>query len=167
MVMSRTKLLAGAVSFFIVFGIAVSGRAVAGETVRVRATCVRTQWHSIEVGDEGGHTLAVYENKNVYVDEKTGEQSTGTSKGLMDMNFKTGKGSISGYVVRTFSNGDVLVSSYEGKPAGRGHSKGTFTVIRGTGSLEGIKGKGTWESKTLAPGISRMILEGEKEMPAK
>lgn len=163
--MIRSNLLAGVILFLFLSGIAVFDCAVAGEKVRVSATSVRTKWHSIEVGDEGGHTIAVYENKNVYFDEKTGAKSTGISKGILDMNFKTGKGTVKGYVVRTFSNGDKLISSYEGKPVGKGHSKGTFTLTRGTGKLEGIKGKGTWESKSLAPGISHMILEGEREIP--
>ncbi len=166
-VMIRSKLLAGIIWFFFVFGIAMFDCAMAGEKIRVSATGVRTKWHSIEVGDESGHTIAVFENKNVYIDEKTGEKSTGISRGTLDMNFKTGKGTVKGYVVRTFSNGDKVISMYEGNPAGKGRSKGTFTVIRGTGKLEGIKGKGTWESKSLAPGISHMILDGEKEIPVK
>lgn len=165
--MIRSKFLAGVILFLFAFGMAMLDCAVAGEKVRASATSVRTKWHSIEVGDEGGHTIAVYENKNVYFDGKTGEKSTGISKGILDMNFKTGKGTIKGYVVRTFSNGDKMISSYEGKPVGRGHSKGTFTYTRGTGKLEGIKGKGTWESKSLAPGVSHMIFEGEREMPAR
>lgn len=165
--MIRAKLLASVILFLFVFGIAMFDCAVAGEKVRASATSVRTKWHSIEVGDAGGHTIAVYENKQVYVDAKTGEKSTGINKGILDMNFKTGKGTVKGYTVRTFSNGDKMFVSYEGKPVGRGHSKGTFTYTGGTGKLEGIKGAGTWESKRLAPGINQLEFEGEREMHVK
>ena len=165
--MIKSKWFVGLLSVLYVFGISMFDCAVAGEKVKSRATSVQTKWHSLEIGGEGGHTIAVYENKNVYVNEKTGEKSTGISSGLLDMNFKTGVGTVKGYVVRTYSNGDQVISSIEGKPVGKGHSKGTFTIIRGTGKFEGIGGKGTWESTSLAPGISELILEGETEMAAK
>jgi hypothetical protein len=166
-VMIRSKSLSGMMVVVVLFAMAAIDYAAAGEKVKSRATSVRTKWHSIEVGDEGGHTIAVFENKNVYFNEKTGEKSTGISSGLLDMNFKTGKGTVNGYVVRTYSNGDKVISSTEGKPVGKGHSKGTFTIIRGTGKYKGIEGNGTWESKSLAPGISELIIEGETEMPNK
>ena len=72
----------------------------------------------------------------MYADDINGLKSTGVSKGILDMNFKTGKGTIKGYTVRTFSNGDKTVSSYKGQPVGKGHSKGKYTIISGTGSWE-------------------------------
>ena len=139
--------------------------AMASDKIKTSAISVRTKWHSIEVGDAGGHTIALYENKQVYADVINSLKSTGVNKGILDMNFKTGKGTIKGYTVRTFSNGDKMFSKYEGQPVGKGHSKGTFTIISGTGSLEGIKGSGTWESRSLAPGINHIDFEGERLWP--
>ena len=165
--MIKSKRFKKGLSVIVVFGLALVNGAAAGDRTSSRATSVRTTWHSIEVGDEGGHTIAVFENKNVYVNDQTGERSTGVSSGLLDMNFKTGEGTINGYVVRTYSNGDTVISKTDGKPAGKGRSRGTFTVIRGTGRFEGMKGHGTWSSTSLAPGISELIIEGETEMPGK
>jgi hypothetical protein len=33
--------------------------------------------------------------------------------------------------------------------------------------LEGIKGNAVWKSKSLAPGISFLEMEGEREIPVK
>jgi hypothetical protein len=166
-VMIRSKLLSAIMVVVVFFVMAVIDYANAGEKTKVSATSIRTKWHSIEVGDEGGHTIAVYENKQVYTDGINGEKSTGINSGILDMNFKTGKGTVKGYVVRTYPNGDKIFSSYEGEPAGKGHSKGIYTIISGTGSLEGIKGSGTWESRQLAPGISHIDFEGERLVPKK
>jgi len=165
--MIKSKSLSAATVVLLVFALAMVDCSLAGDKMKTSATSVRTKWHSIEVGDEGGHTIAVYENKQVYADDINGLKSTGINKGILDMNFKTGKGTIKGYTVRTFSNGDKMFSSYEGQPAGKGHSKGTYKIISGTGSLEGIKGSGTWASTSLAPGISHIDFEGERLLPTK
>jgi hypothetical protein len=166
-VMIKSKSLSATAVVVFVFATAVINCALAGEKIETSAMSVRTRWHSIEVGDEGGHTIAVYENKQVYADEINGEKSTGINKGILDMNFKTGKGTIIGYTVRTFPNGDKMFSKYEGQPVGKGHSKGTYTITSGTGRLEGIKGSGTWESRSLAPGISHVDFKGERFVPTK
>ena len=115
---------------------AVINCAMAGDKIKTSATSVRTKWHSIEVGDAGGHTIALYVNKQVYADDINGLKSTGVNKGILDMNFKTGKGTIKGYTVRTFSNGDKMFSNYEGQPVGKGHSKGT---------LQSSQERGVWK----------------------
>ncbi|BBO66197.1 hypothetical protein DSCA_01270 [Desulfosarcina alkanivorans] len=43
----------------------------------------------------------------------------------MDINIKTGKGTMTGYTVWTFPNGDKMISKWEGKPVGKGMSEGT------------------------------------------
>jgi len=142
---------------------------VAGETIKVKgtATSVRTKWHSIEVGDEEGHIIAIFENTNVYLSDKSDERPTGLSTGFVDMNVKTGKGTIKGYVVSTYPNGDKLFTKTEGKLIGKGQAEGTGVYIGGTGNWEGVKGSAVWKSKSLAPGVSFMEIEGEREIPGK
>jgi hypothetical protein len=163
----RSKSLTTMMIAVFILSMAMIDLAFAVEKIKTSATSIRTKWHSIEVGNEGGHTIALYENKQVYAEDTNGLTSTGVNKGILDMNFKTGKGTIRGYTVRTFSNGDRVVSSYEGQPTGKGRSEGTYTITSGTGGLEGIKGSGTWVSKSLAPGISHIDFEGERVMPVK
>jgi len=57
---------------------------------------------------------------------------------------------------------DLKFLKYEGKPVEKGHSKGTYTFIGGTGKFEGITGGGTWESKSLSPGVNYNEAEGER-----
>ncbi len=165
--MSKYKFLASFILILFVFNVAAIDCAMAGEKVKSRATSVRTKWHPIEVNDEEGHIIAVYENKNVYLSDESAGSVTGISKGLIDMNMKTGKGTIKGYVVSTYPNGDKLHTRTEGQLIGEGQAKGTFVYISGTGNLEGVKGSGVWQSKALAAGISLIEIEGERELPSK
>ena len=156
--------------FFFIIGIIMIDSALAGEKSKGTATSVRTKWHPIKVDDEEGHIIAVYESKNVYFSDKSGGSPngiTGISKGLMDINVKTGKGTLQGYVELTYPNGDKLFTKTEGKLIGNGQAEGTGVYVRGTGNLEGIKGNAVWKSKSLAPGISFLEMEGEREIPGK
>ena len=163
--MSWSKILTMTTVVLFVFGIAMIDCAVAGEKTKLHGTSVGTKWHQLEVGDEEGHVIAVSESKAVYFNEKTGEKLTYVSKVIMDINLKTGQGTLKGYGEMTSPNGDKRFTMSEGKPVGKGHWKGTYTYTKGTGKLEGIKGGGTWDSYSLAPGISYIETEGEREMP--
>jgi hypothetical protein len=148
-----------------VFGIVMIDYAMAGEKVKLHATSVTTKMHQMEVGDEEGHVIILSESKQVYFNEKTGEKETRVGINIMDINLKTGKGTLKGYGVMTSPNGDKRFTISEGKPVGKGHWKGTYTYTKGTGKLEGIKGEGTWDSYSLAPGISYIEVEGEMNLP--
>jgi hypothetical protein len=155
------------VFILMVIPIATIDCAWAGEKIKVSVTSVETKWHPIEVGDEEGHIVAVFENTNVYLSDKNGENPTGLSTGIIDMNVKTGKGTMKGYVVTTYPNGDKLYTKTEGQLIGNGQTEGTGAYVGGTGNLEGVKGSTVWRSKSLAPGISLMEIEGEREIPGK
>jgi hypothetical protein len=58
-----------------------------------------------------------------------------------------------------------LVRRHEGKPEGKGHWKGTYSYIKGTGKYEGVKRKGTWDSYFLALKMSYLDIEGKVDMP--
>ena len=152
---------------FFIIGIIMIDSAWSGEKSKGTATGVRTKWHPIKVGDEERHIIAVYENTNVYLSDESDEMPTGLSTGIVDMNVKTGKGTIKGYVVITYPNGDKIFTKTEGKLIGNGQSEGTGVYIGGTGNLEGVKGSSVWKSKSLAPGISFIEIEGEREIPGK
>ncbi len=165
--MTRSKMISSLVVVLLIFGMTMIDSAMAGERVKAHATSVNTKFHQIEVGDEEGHVIAIVENKQIWVNEKTGEKSTGVSFGFMDMNPKKKIVKFHGYSVRTYPNGEKWFSKYEGKPVGKGHMKGTFTYNGGTGKFEGLKGGGTWESKSMAQGVSYMEAEGVREYGGK
>lgn len=163
--MLRSKLFTVLTVVLFVFWIAMIDCAVAGEKVKLHATSVTTKSHQMKVGDVEGHMIILSESKQVYFNEKTGEKLTRVGKNIIDINMKTGQGTLKGYGVMTSPNGDKRFTISEGKPVGKGHWKGAYTYTGGTGKFEGIKGGGTWGSTTLAPGISYMEVEGEMEIP--
>ncbi len=142
----------------------------AGEKVKMKwhGATYTVKWEQIEVGDEEGHVVAIYESKSIYINEITGEKTAGTSVNMMDINLKTGQGSVQGYGVSIDKDGDKSFRTHEGKPVGKGHWKGTWTIVKGTGKYEGIKGGGTWDEYSLGPQQqSYLEIEGEFEIPAK
>ena len=138
--------------------------ALAGETVKIKAsgTSINTKWHQIEVGDVEGHVIALFESKQVWVSEITGERTTAYSRGTADLYLKTGKGTMVGYSVMIFPGGDKRFASYDGKIVGKGLWEGTFTDIDGTGKYKGVKGGGTWKTESLMRGVSHIEAEGER-----
>ena len=86
--MLRYKLFALFTVILFALGIGVIDCAVAGEKAKGHATSITTKWHQIEVGDEEGHIIAVYEAKQVWINEGSDEKRVAISKGIMDMNTK-------------------------------------------------------------------------------
>lgn len=138
--------------------------AFAGEAVKVKATgtSINTKWHEIDVGDTEGHVVAVFQNTQVWVSELSGERATAFSRGTMDLYKKSGQGTMRGYSIWTFENGDKRFSNYAGKIVGKGQWQGTYTDIGGTGKFDGCSGEGTWKTQSLGPGISHIEAEGER-----
>jgi len=166
--MFRFKIFSLISVLLFVFGIALIDSAVAGEKFKSHGVSFVTSYNQIEVGDEEGHVLAILDQKQLYINDKTGEKAVSTSKNLMDINLKTGQGSLKGYGVENLPNGDKLMRMHEGKPVGKGHWKGTWSVLKGTGKQEGVKGGGTWDSYSMGQGEpSYLEVEGELEMPGK
>ena len=165
--MSCSKIFAVTAVVMFVFGIATIDCAVAGEKVKMKAhgAGYNVKWEKIDVGDEAGHMIGIYENKGIAFNEITGERTLDRGLGMMDINPKTKLVTTRGYGVSTDKDGDKMFRKYEGKAVGKGHSEGVWTYVKGTGKYEGIKGEGTWSSYSLAPGQSYWEAEGEVEMP--
>ena len=163
--MSRSKIISATTIIIFVFGIAMVNCAVAGEKMKWHGTGVSSNWQQIEVGDEKGHVLAMFETKQIFINETTGEKNVSVSKNTMDINPKAGKMTVTGYGVTIDPNGDQLIRKQEGKAVGKGHMKGTWSYIKATGKHEGTKGGGTWESWSLAPLIVYYEVNGEVDRP--
>jgi hypothetical protein len=113
--MIRSKLFSAFIVLFFFFGLAPLSSAVAGEKEKWIGTGVTTKFEQIQVGDEEGHVLALMQNKQVFINQKTGEKMASTSTNLIDMNPKAGLLTVSGYGVTTDPNGDKLIRAHEGK----------------------------------------------------
>ena len=165
--MSWLKILAVTAVVVIGFGIATIDCAVAGEKQKIKSHGAQftVKSHEIEVGDDEGHVIVIWENKTIYFNEITGEKSTEKAVGFADINPKTGELFSQGYAVETDKDGDKTISTWEGKPVAEGEWKGTWKFKKGTGKYEGVKGGGTWISYDLAPQQSYIEVEGEMETP--
>ena len=162
--MSRSRIFIVIIALTLVFGFIEIKFASAGETVKVKAsaTSINTKWHEIEVGDVEGHVIGLFQNTQVWVSDITGERITQYSRGTMDFNRKTGQGTMQGYSIGTYENGDKRFAKYDGKIVGKGQWKGTWADTGGTGKYQSTEGGGTWESKSLGRGISHVTAEGER-----
>ncbi len=160
------KTYAAIISSIMIIGLCVADLAIAGEKVKAHGASTIVKWEQIEVGDVEGHVIAISESKQIYINELTGEKSTSVSIGLNDFNLKTGIGSGHGYGITTLKDGDKRIRRWEGESVEKGHMKGTWSYIMGTGKSEGIKGSGTWESFSLGSGQAYVEAEGEIEMPS-
>lgn len=163
--MLKSQIHAVIISLIMIFGLCTADFAMAGEKIKAHGASTTVKWEQIEVGDVEGHVIAITESKAVYFDESTGEITPQITVGLMDFNLNSGMGSGHGYGISNLKNGDKRITRWESKSVEKGHMKGTFTIIRGTGKLEGIKGDGTFESYSLGLGQSHIEVEGEFEMP--
>jgi len=165
--MSWSKIISANLLIFFIFGIATVDNAIAGEKVKQKwhGISYSTKFEQIDVGDEEGHIIAIYENKSIYVNEATGERAVDRGSGILDINMKTGIGSVRGYGELTYENGDKMYRYSEGKPVAKGISKGVWKITKCTGTLEGTKGGGTWTSYNMAPKQSFVEVEGEMETP--
>jgi hypothetical protein len=163
--MSWLKIISATAIIICILGITTIDCAVAGEKTKWHGTGVTSNWQQIEVGDEKGHVLAIFEGKQVFINETTGEKMVTIAKNTMDLNPKAGQITIQGYGVTTDPNGDKLIRKHEGKAIGKGHMKGTWSCVKGTGKYEGTTGGGTWESWSLAPQIGYYEVEGDMVIP--
>ena len=164
--MSWSKKIAVTSAVLFICGMLMIDCAAAGEKMSWHGTSFNTDWKQIEVGDEEGHVLAVYSAKQLYVNNKTGEKTVSSAVNTIDINMKTGQGTVSGYGWSVDKDGDRIIRTIEGKPAGKALWSGTFKYIRGTGKYEGIKGIGTWDSYSMGQGEPAYVeVEGEVEMP--
>lgn len=86
--MSWSKIIAVTTVFLFILGIAIIDCAVAGEKMKWHGTSTTIEMKKIEVGDEEGHVMAITKAKQLYINEKTGERTTGISVNTMNINPK-------------------------------------------------------------------------------
>lgn len=166
--MYRPKLFIVTAVIVLVFGFTTLDIAAAGEKQEMKAHGANymTEMNQIEVGDEEGHILIIYEQKAIYFDEITGARVADRGVGFMDINPNKPEEIFNqGYGVYTDKDGDKLIRTYKGRPIAEGQWKGVWTIKSGTGKYDGAKGGGTWTSVLLAPKQSYVEVVGEVETP--
>ena len=157
--MSWSKIFAVSIVVLFVFGIATMDFALAGEKQKWNGTGITVVWDQIEVGE--GHMVGIFKSKQIYINKATGEKNSSVSIGVMEINPKMMQVSGHGYGIAYWKDGSKTLRTWEGRAVGKGHMKGTWTVVGGTGKWEKATGGGTWESFSVAPQHSYYEVEGE------
>ena len=157
--MSWSKIVAVSTVVLFVFGFAMIDSAFAGEKMKWHGTGITTVWEQIEAGD--GHVVGIFKSKQIYINETTGEKTHSINMGLMDINPKMKQVSGHGYGISFMKDGSTVLRTWKGGAVGKGHWKGSWTVVGGTGKYEEATGGGTWESFDIAPQHSYLEVEGE------
>lgn len=128
-------------------------------------TSVTTETKQIDVGDVEGHVMLIAKSKQIYW-MPNGERRVGVSVISMDLNPKMKRMSLTGCGWVADGDGDKIMRVHKGKPVGKGHWKGTYTYISGTGKFEGVKGSGIWDSYSMGQGHPSFLeIVGEVDMP--
>jgi hypothetical protein len=101
----------------------------------------------VQISDEKGHVIGVYENRGLMFHEN-GDVATEISKGTFES--VGGINHFKGYCEQTFNDDSTIWMKYEGSskpdPNGKGRvGEATFEIYKGTGRFEGIKGSGTFK----------------------
>ena len=164
--MSRFKIVTISAIVLFVFGFALVDSGVTGEKVKWHGTSFTTETEQIEVGDLEGHVMLLTKQRQLYINEATGEKTVSISVNTMDINPSAKQFRLTGHGWSVDKDGDKMMRTHEGGPVGENHWKGTWKYVKGTGKYEGITGGGTWDSYSMGPQQpSYLEVEGEVEMP--
>jgi len=166
--MSRYKIIALMALFVFALGIAFIGDALAGEKFKIRTVFHSIKSEQIAVPGEEGHVVGVGEVKGIASVLEGNALAPGKFchyVNSFDMNTKTGVGSSRVYGDTTDADGDIYYWLSEGKFVEGKYWKGKMTIVGGTGKYQGLQGKGTYTSHSVAPGQSYSDGEWEWEWP--
>jgi len=163
--MSAFRVIAflGLIGLFL--GVVALGNAMAGEKFKFRTVKHFVKFETINVGDEEGHIIAVSEAKGLVSNKEGkwfGDGWPHHFVALFDINPKIGVVVGHGYEYVTDPDGDRYYYSWEGKAVRENYWEGTYTMLKGTGKFEGIKGNGSWTCVVL-PGQPPELFYADEE----
>ena len=124
----------------------------------------------VQVGDRPNHAFSLGQSKCAWtkpweIAGTLGKEGVATFSGEITINtFR-----FHAYYVDEMANGNKAYYRYQGtailKDGVPQTEEGTWSLIRGTGKLKGVKGKGTYKGKAGADGSMTYEVEGEYQLP--
>jgi hypothetical protein len=167
--MSKSKIVAMVALIAFAMGIFLVDDALAGERHKTRSVTHNVKWNPINVPDEQGHVIASLENKGIVTNLEGKAFCDGwlvEFQALWESNPKMDIGAGYGYWGGTDRDGDKVYARWEAKKVkGDPHSRGTLTIIKGTGKWEGIQGRHTFVGTVVAPGEQYADQDWDIELP--
>ena len=162
--MSKSKMVGMMVLIVFAMSILLVGDALAGEKFKCRTVGYTTKFQPIDVGDEDGHVVGVWECKGIQTNMEGKWFNNGwvdIERGFSDVNVKTGVGSIFFYGEVTDKDGD----KYYYKGEGKDFKSSRWEIVKGTGKFEGIHGGGTAKIYFPAENLFYGDAEWDIELP--
>ena len=170
--MSKSKIVGMVALIAFAMGIFLAADAVAGEKFKGRTVWYTIKWEPINVPGEEKHLVSVNESKGISSNtegKSFGEGAVERGVGVWDIDLKTETGFCQGYQESTDRDGDKVYFRQEGRRVkGKlwgSQYEGKWTILRGTGKYEGIKGKGTYSLYNIAPMQAYTDWEMDVELP--
>ena len=126
--------------------------------------------YTLPAGDRPDHAFSISKAKCTWpkATEIAGTQAT-ASEITSFAEIRGNRGSLRGSNVMTMASGDKVFTSAQGsatvKEGTIQSAEGTWSYTGGTGKLKGIKGKGTYKSKSAPDGTRTIEVEGEYQLP--
>jgi hypothetical protein len=160
--MTKFRVISLLALFAMFLGVVAVGDAVAGEKFKARGVKYVVKFEPVNVGDEEGHVVGVFEAKGVHNNMQEKKFLDGWAcheMGVIDTNLKTGSGNAHGYQEIWDQDGDKIFMNWKGVSG-----KGEWSFFKGTGKFEGIRGQGTWTVQHPDPMLSVSDWEGEAEL---
>ena len=122
--------------------------------------------YTIPVGDRGDHVLSLSKNKCTWTrGEIAGIALKTDVDTIVSEDVSDTTSNDRGYGVTLLANGDTVFVQLEGVTTIRDNipisGRGTWTFTGGTGKMQGIKGKGTYDGKYSRNGTSTFAVQGE------
>jgi len=154
------------------FVLALAAAAGAQTKVNFAGQCAKPDlMNAIPIADRPNHAYAISQAKCTYTKSaEIGGAKATSAVGWTTDEIRGDSDRFHGYFEETWSNGDKILYTYEGKGTLKaGAFQGadeTWSVIRGTGAHKGVKGKGTCKVTGNADGTVTFDCEGELQHPA-
>jgi hypothetical protein len=147
--------------------------AVASAQTRVSGTtvCAKPDQQTFEVAGHPGRALSLSQSRCTW--SKPMEMAGSATKDdvvTVSIDIRGSKGRTHGYVVSTLASGDKFLARLDGTATFQDDvvstDNGKWTLMGGTGKLNGATGGGTYRGKAGPEGVT-FEFEGEYRLPAK
>ena len=127
--------------------------------------------HTIEIGDEPNHFYSVGKSQCTWIKPMEIDGVKNTVGYSVSSDETVGdKSSFNGYQIDTMANGDQVHYRYQGKMVFKDgqpvSGENEWTIFRGTGTMKGIKGKGSCKSNFGSDELMVWDCMGEYTKPA-
>ena len=154
-----------------VFVLTIATTAAAQTKFSGSQTCAKPDpSYTVAVGDRADHVISLSKDKCTWTrGEIAGIKLKTDVDTIISEDISATTSRDRGYAVTLMANGDTIFVELEGTTTIREvpvSGRGTWTFTGGTGKMQGIKGKGTYDGKYNRDGTGTFNVQGEYQLAA-